>query len=125
MVSPETSNHHSNPELPLLLWIAPAVFLVLGLGRLPYGYYTFLRLAVCAAGAACAFLMLRAKPSAFTGWLMVFVALLYNPFVPVRLHRLEWQPINIGTVAIFAVVGLAHSGWLQRAVAARRGRASA
>jgi hypothetical protein len=31
------------------------------------------------------------------GWVWIFaaVALLMNPFVPIRMHRTDWQPIDL------------------------------
>ena len=30
-------------SMPLLVWLAPAILLVIAVARLPYGYYTFTR----------------------------------------------------------------------------------
>jgi hypothetical protein len=93
-------------SLPVALWAAPAGLLLIALMRLPYGYYTFLRLAVCAAAAVCAWQILRASRSHVSGWVMVAMALLYNPLLIVRLSRATWGPVNVTTAAIFAGVGL-------------------
>jgi hypothetical protein len=93
-------------SLPIALWAAPSALLLIALLRLPYGYYTFLRLVVCAAAAACAWLILRIARDHLGGWLMVGVALLYNPVLIVRLSRATWAPLNLATAAAFAGLGL-------------------
>jgi hypothetical protein len=36
------------------------------------------------------------------GWVWVFtaVALLMNPFVPIRMHRTDWQPVDLFLVVL-------------------------
>ncbi len=34
-------------SIPRTVWIIPAVLLVIAVWRLPYGYYTFVRIVVC------------------------------------------------------------------------------
>jgi len=35
--------------LPRFVWIIPAILLLVAVAAMPYGYYTFLRIAVCGA----------------------------------------------------------------------------
>ena len=39
-------------------------------------------------------------------WLYGFVALLFNPLVPVHLDKQTWQPIDIGTGVLFVIGGV-------------------
>jgi hypothetical protein len=95
------------PTLPAPLWIAPSILLlVAALTRLPYGFYVFLRLVVCAAAVAVAWQILRRSLNHVTGWTAAALALLYNPLITVRLKRSEWEPVNIATAAFFFGLGL-------------------
>ena len=91
--------------LPLPLWAIPAGLLLLGIARLPFGYYTFLRLSTCAAAMAIAWLSLRFSPGRLTGWAMVVAGILYNPMFLVHFSREVWMPINIGSAGFFILAG--------------------
>ena len=68
--------------------------LVLALLKLPYGYYTFLRLFIFIT--SCNYILndsKEEKSNIFYGWLII--GLLYNPIIPVYLRRDIWQTINI------------------------------
>ncbi len=70
----------------------------------PYGYYNFLRFCVCGAAAFLAYQQWTHDDAA-SKWVVVLVAiaLLYNPFVPVYLTREIWTVLNVGTA--IALVG--------------------
>lgn len=68
-----------------ILLLVAAVF-----GRWPYGFYTFLRLVVCGTSAYLAFVAYTAKDK-FWLWVMGGLAVLFNPLVPIHLHRSAWQ----------------------------------
>jgi hypothetical protein len=87
---------------PPYLWLSPVVLLALALLRMPYGYYTFLRVALCCAGVILAYQLYR-RAGALTGWVVAFglIAVLYNPFVVVHLDRPIWSVINLVTIAVF------------------------
>ena len=72
-----------------------AVFLIgAAEGRHAFGFYVVLRLAATVGAVYWAVRVYRVGPR---GWLWAFlaVALLLNPFVPVRMHRADWQPIDL------------------------------
>jgi Family of unknown function (DUF6804) len=93
----------SNP-LPKATYYIPAVLLLLALFPLPYGFYTLLRLVVtiCAGVIAYHHWQSGGKGLAFS---MGFVALLFNPLIPVYLSREIWAPIDLGLSVFFGVVG--------------------
>ena len=65
-------------------------FLVIAI-PLPYAYYTFLRLFVCAASAYLAYQHFVHEDSVDRwGVLLVAIALLYDPFIPIYLTREIW-----------------------------------
>lgn len=74
--------------------VAAALLLFLALGQHPYGYYTFLRWAVCVAAIVVALVAWRSEAQWAT-WLFAGVAILFNPFAPVYLQRSTWRPIDI------------------------------
>jgi hypothetical protein len=84
--------------------------LVAAEGQHAYGFYVVLRLAATVGAVYWAVRVYHAGPR---GWLWAFaaVALLLNPVLPVRMHREDWQPIDLG----LGVLLLIWSGyWLVR-----------
>ncbi len=75
--------------------LVAAAMLVLALADLPYGYYTLLRIAVCAVGAYGAYLAYSAGRHGWT-WTFGAIAVLFNPIIPVYLDRETWAPIDVG-----------------------------
>lgn len=73
-----------------------AILLFVAVGDLPYDFYTILRWIVCGVSAYGAMLAHERKAD---GWLWTFgvIAAFFNPFLPVRLSREMWAPIDIAT----------------------------
>ncbi len=71
----------------VLLFIAAA-------GKHPYGFYMVLRLVITIGAVYWAWRVYKAGPRAWT-WIFVAVALLLNPFLPIRMQRAQWQPIDL------------------------------
>jgi len=65
-----------------------------------YGYYDLLRLVVCASAAYVAWYAKSQKGDRLL-WIMVFLAMLYNPFMPVYLDRGLWSLLNLVAAAVF------------------------
>jgi hypothetical protein len=93
-------NKYFSPSI--LLRIITALLLIGALAKCPYGYYTFLRLFTCGTGIYCAYL---AKKHSSDKWLLIFafVAILFNPFLPIKLGRSLWTILDIVT-AIFMLI---------------------
>jgi hypothetical protein len=85
------------PAIGSIILLLLAVF-----GRWPYGFYTVLRLAVCLSALYLATYAFRFG-KALWAWVLVGTAILFNPLVPVRLGRSEWQPLDLIGAAIFVV----------------------
>lgn len=86
------------------LSLACCALLLLAFAELPYGYYTFLRLILCAWGVIFGLKWFQTKPGGWASLLCLLVAILYNPVFKVHFEREEWQWINGGTIiAILAV----------------------
>jgi hypothetical protein len=84
--------------------IASIIFLVFAaVGRWSYGFYTLLRLVVCLSAAYFAFTASQLKMPVWM-WIMVGTVLLFNPLLPVRLSRSEWQPLDFIAAVVFVIV---------------------
>lgn len=72
------------------------------MGRWPYGSYTLLRLAV---SASAAYMAVRAHELEKVAWIWIMgsMAVLFNPLVPIRLPRSNWQAIDAVAAIVFAV----------------------
>ena len=70
------------------------MLLVAAFGKYPYGFYMVLRLVVTVGAIYWAW---RAYQAGLRGWTWAFVAvaLLLNPFLPIRMQRAQWQPIDL------------------------------
>lgn len=84
-------------DLHPAVWLVPAGMLLVALLPLPYGYYTLLRLIVCAAALLLAWQEHKAA-GRFSGWAvgLALLGLLFNPLLPVHLGREVWAPLDIG-----------------------------
>lgn len=70
----------------------------------PYGYYTLLRLVVCAAACWIAFVSFKSESSfRWVGWPFALIALLFNPIAPVHLDREVWGVIDLVVAAVFGI----------------------
>ncbi|MBI3312418.1 MAG: hypothetical protein HYZ88_02715 [Candidatus Omnitrophica bacterium] len=65
--------------------IASALLIIPLLDDQPYSYYTLLRIVVCGVAALIALTMYRAKQDNPWIWVVGFIALLYNPVIPIHL----------------------------------------
>lgn len=83
--------------------VMAALVLLGASGRWPYGYYQMLRWVACVAAAYAAYAAYRAK-KAFWQWLMVTVAILFNPIAPFYLKRETWQAFDVLAALIFITV---------------------
>ncbi len=90
--------------LEIALTVLVAIILLVAVeGRYPYGFYMVLRTAATVGAAYWAVRVYQVGPR---GWMWAFlaVALLLNPLLPVRMHRADWQPIDL-------CLGLLLLGW--------------
>ncbi|MGL3214036.1 DUF6804 family protein [Bradyrhizobium sp. BR 1433] len=93
--------------MPKILWPVAVALLLFAILKLPYGYYTFLRVAIfgfCGVVAALSFL----EKTSFWGLAFLLLALLFNPVFPVYLQRQTWFWLDLGAAIVIAT----HFGWL-------------
>lgn len=77
-----------------------AVLLFCAILPLPYGYYTFLRLTTCLGGLFLAHELYKQQQQN-TAILLIGIALLFNPIIPVHLSRGIWFSIDIMSAMAF------------------------
>ena len=83
-----------------IFWIAPIVAMGIGFLPMPYGYYNLSRLIVCGCSVYFAYGLYLKKDIAFV-WIFSFLAVLYNPIIPVYLYEKSiWMVVNIITAII-------------------------
>ncbi len=86
-----------------IFWITPMVVLAIGILPMPYGYYTLLRLVICGCSLYFAYHLYEKKDTAFV-WVFGFIAVLYNPVIPVYLYEKEiWIVVNLISAFVFFV----------------------
>lgn len=91
-------------DMVLIAVVATAPILVILIAMLPghpYAYFVFLRWVVCPAVGILAMLFL-ANDLARWAFGFFFIALLYNPILPVHLTRSIWIILNIATIVAIA-----------------------
>lgn len=89
--------------------LAAAVLCIIALAKLPYGYYTFLRLAVCGVAIATGVVLVKAKDHkvALLAWAL---AVLYNPLFKVPFQREAWEIANLVTVGVLGYLAFVCRG---------------
>jgi len=94
-------------RVPRILWPLAVALLLIATAKLPYGYYTFLRVAICGFCAVVAFFAFADRSQRW-GAAFAILAVLFNPIFPIYLDRPTWFWLDIGAAAIIA----AHLGSL-------------
>jgi len=84
--------------------VVVAGLLVWALARHPIGYFTMLRFVVCGVCLHGAFYAGRLKQIGWM-WLMIAVAVLFNPLIPIYLKKERWQILDVAA-AIFLLVSI-------------------
>ena len=83
-----------------LLYI-PATLLFIGIFPLPIGYYTLLRLIVTAAAAYIAYDTFQKGEQSGWVWVFGFVAIMFNPLIPIYLDKELWIIIDFAAAILF------------------------
>jgi hypothetical protein len=78
----------------VLTMLCAVLLLIASAGKQPYGFYMVLRLVITVGAVYWAW---RVHKAGLWGWSWAFVvvALLLNPFLPIRMQRAQWQPIDL------------------------------
>ena len=92
-----------NKRPHLIPAIIAALMLLLALAPWPYGYYQLLRLVVCGVSVYTAFVTYQ-WGKLWATWVFGFIAILFNPLIPIHLSRKIWQPIYVVSGILFMVI---------------------
>ena len=79
---------------------ASAFLLVAAFSHWPYFLYVLLRVTICAIALYLAHSAFVAKRKLWV-WVFGAVAMLFNPIIPMRMHRSDWSHINLIAALIF------------------------
>lgn len=83
--------------------LGAALLLFAATGKHPYGFYIVLRLIITVGAIYWAWRVYKAGLQGWT-WAFVALALLLNPFLPIRMQRTQWQLIDL-------LLGILLIGW--------------
>ena len=88
----------------LLPAVAGAILLVVAIAPLPYGYYTFLRLAVTFVAVLIGFTAAREGKLGWL-WVAIPIGIVWNPLVPISFTRAAWAPLDVVAAVLLVVCG--------------------
>ena len=77
-----------------------AALLFIATAKLPYGYYTFLRFAVCGVGVYVAYVGYVGKRP-WAAWTFAAIAVVFNPLIPVHLTKQIWAWLDVAAGVAF------------------------
>jgi len=89
--------------------ICAAVLLIAAFTEWPYFMYVLLRVIICGSAAYIA-TRLHSRHRVPLAWLFGAIAVLFNPVLPVRMARSDWEVINVLAAVIF-IAFLVHLNW--------------
>jgi hypothetical protein len=90
-------------SIPRLVWLVPAILLIVATSHLPYGYYTFTRIVTCGIAAIIAFVGFKDHAVSHVWTVpLALVVILFNPIIPIHLTRQTWVYLDFGAAAVFA-----------------------
>jgi len=100
-------NENLLEKRPHLIPATVAALILFGaLGHWPYGYYQLLRFVVCGVSIYIAFIAYRWQ-KIWAVWLFGFIAVLFNPLIPIHLPREVWQLIDVTCAFLFVAIASA------------------
>lgn len=70
---------------------------------LPIGYFTLLRFVVCAVSLYLAYKIYEENKESLWIWAFGFVAILFNPVIPIHLQSEQWEVIDLLAGVFFGV----------------------
>jgi hypothetical protein len=80
--------------------VAAAFLLLAAFSHWPYFFYVLLRVTICAIALYLAYNSLSTARKAWA-WVFGAVAFLFNPMIPMRMHRSDWSNVNVIVAIIF------------------------
>ncbi|MGP8252309.1 MAG: DUF6804 family protein [Terracidiphilus sp.] len=77
------------------------LLLIAAFGKYPYGFYIVLRLLITVGAIYWALRVYQVVGLRGWTWAFIAVGLLLNPFLPIRMQRAQWQPIDFWLGVLF------------------------
>ena len=98
---PMTADFRIN-SIPRIVWLVPALMLLIAVWPLPYGYYTFTRILTCGVAVLIAVAGVPERPVVRVWSVpLLAIAVLFNPLVPIHLSRATWFIFDLWAAATF------------------------
>jgi hypothetical protein len=94
-------NRPSISPLPAIVLAAACVFIAATV-KVPYAFYGYMRWIVFIACIYGAFCSAEGRKSTAL-WILIAVGILLNPIAELRMHRAQWQPIDIAAAIALLV----------------------
>ena len=82
-------------------YLGAAALLLVAILPLPYGYYTFLRIAICILSGWSAYRLFAARQFHWSSVSALLLAILFNPLFPVFLPKDNWVVLDLIAAAYF------------------------
>jgi hypothetical protein len=101
---------HLGSELLLYIkWlvIINCFALVIALTRMPYGYYTILRILTTFTTCGLSYVSYKSKRLSLT-ILSLILCIIYNPILPFHIGKTSWQIINIISIPVIIILYLSN-----------------
>lgn len=91
-------------KMKIMFWlkVIAIALLLLSLVKLPYGYYTFLRIFITGTALFSAFIYYK-KQQIFWLIVMVLITILFNPIIPIHFRSETWKLIDMCTVLVLLI----------------------
>ena len=80
--------------------VSAGLLLLAAFGTRPYSFYVFLRIVVCLIAIYSAVKAMEMNRIVWT-WIMAGVAIVFNPVLPLRMHKSDWKIFNVISAGIF------------------------
>ena len=92
-----------NEKSPILFWAVPIVMVLVANLKMPYGYYTLMKIIISGSCFLGALEEYKRGESKSQLWFVItiFFLILYNPIIKISLGRSLWSIINILTIALY------------------------
>jgi hypothetical protein len=96
-------------RIPLAISVVALTIAVIG--DMPYDFFVLLRVLIFVTCVACLTALRKAgRQSTIWLWVIVTAAVVYNPLLPIHLHRETWEWMNIATIPVFCVLAVLIKG---------------
>lgn len=107
-----------NPQ-KICLFIFPVIisvvmlFLAILLSHKPHNYYALVRFVVCGTSIYVFYSIQKLNKQGWA-WAMLLAALLFNPVIPIPLHKITWRMIDFATALFFIIFLISNKELIKR-----------